>query len=548
MQKIDIIKLYKQKNALVIDDFADMRGSVRRMLVNFGVKEVDTAATGEEAVTACSKKHYDLILCDYNLGEAKNGQQILEELRFKKLLKKTTIYMMVTAEATSDMVFGALEYQPDEYLTKPFTEPVLAKRLDRLVLEKKEMLDVNTALDNEDFAKAAALCEKYAAEKNRYQLHYRRILSDCYFKLNKFAEAKEVYENILAERPIEWAQIGLGKCLIQLNEIEEAGDIFEQLINQRCKCLEIYDCLAEVEILRGDSERAQGLLEEAIKISPNAILRQERTAEICEDNHDWAKAEKARKRVVKLGSHSVYESPEHHFALAKCISSEISHSKNKKADRVKEANQVLEQAKKKFRSDRNVPLQADIIGANVLADADQLEASKEKLAEVQGQLIGKINTPVSLKLDLAKACKSVGDHDESKRILEELAKTHGDDLKIADAIDRLSDEPLTEHGKEKAVELNKRGKELFDNKEFQKAIQLFTQAIKHSPSNIGLNLNLMLGLIKEMDANGPNEVLLERCATAKKAIEHMSQDHQLYERYQVLCKNFQKLQGMAESS
>ena len=60
--KIDVIKIYKQKTALVIDDFPDMRGSIRRMLDNFGIISCDTASNGEEAILKCEDKVYDIIL------------------------------------------------------------------------------------------------------------------------------------------------------------------------------------------------------------------------------------------------------------------------------------------------------------------------------------------------------------------------------------------------------------------------------------------------------------------------------------------------------
>jgi CheY-like chemotaxis protein len=543
MLKIDLIKLYATKNALVIDDFADMRGSVRRMILKFGVTDVDMASNGEDAIACCEKKNYDLILCDYNLGDSKNGQQILEELRYKKLLKRTSIYMMVTAEATSDMVFGALEYMPDEYLTKPFTEPVLGKRLDRLVLEKKALVGINTAIDKEDYSKAAALCLEHIDTEGRYQNRCRRILSECYFKQQDFEKSLAVYEGVLDQRSQEWAQIGRGKCLIELGRIDEAAEIFTTLIQERCLCLEIYDCMAEIEILQGDSDRAQSLLEEAIKISPNALLRQQRIAEISEDNHDWELSKKARKKVIKLGAYSVYESPDQHFNLARCMSEEIVHSKKELPKQLQEIEKVLAVAKKKFRTQRGVDLQADVIEAVAYADSGKVEESKEKMNDIQGKLMGKLNQPVSMSLDVARAHKAVGDHDKAQKILKELAEKYGEDAGIADAIDRLSDEPLTPKGKQKAVELNKRGKELFDAKEFQKAIQLFSQAIKHSPNNIGLNLNLMLGLIKEMQSAEANEALLERCDTAINAISHIEAGHPLYERYDNLCKHYQKLAG-----
>ena len=70
----------------------------------------------------CSYKSYDIVLCDYNLGAGQDGQQLLEELRYRHKLKNTSLFVMITAESSRDMVLGALEYLPDDYLTKPITQ------------------------------------------------------------------------------------------------------------------------------------------------------------------------------------------------------------------------------------------------------------------------------------------------------------------------------------------------------------------------------------------------------------------------------------------
>ena len=41
---------YHQKRFLIVDDFSDFRSSVRSMLRELGVKDVDTADTGEQAL------------------------------------------------------------------------------------------------------------------------------------------------------------------------------------------------------------------------------------------------------------------------------------------------------------------------------------------------------------------------------------------------------------------------------------------------------------------------------------------------------------------
>jgi CheY-like chemotaxis protein len=121
---------YHQKSFLIVDDFSDFRSSVRSMLRELGVKDVDTADTGEQALKMCSQKSYDFILQDFHLGDGKkNGQQVLEDLMSEKLISHEAVFVMVTAETSQAMVLSALEHEPDAYLTKPFNRSGLASVL-----------------------------------------------------------------------------------------------------------------------------------------------------------------------------------------------------------------------------------------------------------------------------------------------------------------------------------------------------------------------------------------------------------------------------------
>ncbi len=538
--RLDVIKIYKQKTALVIDDYPDMRGSIRRMLENFGVKHVDTAVNGEEAIEKCDETAYDIILADYNLGDNKNGQQILEELRFKNSLKQTSLYMMITAETTKDMVFGALEYQPDDYLTKPFTQAVLEKRLNRLVIEKEALYEINSCIDRLDFDRAIALCQQRINMHDKYEQRCYRLMGNCFFKKHQFAQSKKVYQGILEERDIEWASIGLGKSLMALNELDEAEATFDKLIDNGCLCLEIYDCMADIKRRQGDVAGAQKILEKAVELSPNAIMRQETLADISEENHDWAVAEKSRKKVIRLGNSSVYESPEQHFQLVRTISKEMEHSDDPKG-RLKDANEALKRVKRKYKDDPTVELQSDIIEANVIANTGDIAASEKKISSIQDRLEKTITKPAQLLLDMAQTYKSVGDHDKSQTLLKKLADTYKDNEEVSDAIDRISDEPLSQKGKQQAIDLNNTGKELFAQKEYSKAIKLFSQALRHYPNNAGLNLNLMLALVREMSAQGATEEQLHQCTAAKQKLAHIATDHPMYDRYKILCDHLNKL-------
>ena len=550
MQKIDVIKVYQRKNALIVDDFPDMRGSIRRMLVNFGIADVETASTGAEAITWCENKYFDIILCDYNLGDGKNGQQVLEELRYRKLLKRTCAYMMITAETTKSMVFGALEYQPDDYLTKPFTQTVLQKRLDRLVLEKEELMEINRAMDEADYDRAIALCDEHINSQSRYEQKCYRIKAQCFLEKHLFPKAQTIYEKVLDERPVDWAQIGLGQCLMEMGDLDAAEQVFNELISQNCLCLEVYDALAKIKEHRGDIAGAQQLLEYASDVSPNAILRQQLLAEISQSNGDLERAEKAHRKVVRLGANSCYDSPENYFKLARCISTQIKQSDTKDRKRINDAEEVLDRARRRYRDNPEVRLQSDIINATVYADAGQTEESRKRIESVSNRL-----TPTEgedeqasaqIALDLARCYQSMGDNQQAQAILRELAAKHPDNEAIGEAIDRLSDEPLSQKGKDKAVELNRRGKELLSNQNFTEAVALFGEALRHYPNNIAVKLNLLLASVRNMRALGPTAEQIERCNKVIHSVDTLDEDHPLYDRFQALWANVEDLEEELE--
>ena len=101
------------KIVLVVDDFFNFRLTMKNMLRSFGMNYIDDATTGEEAIRKLALRRYDIILCDYNLGHGKSGRQILEEAKFRGYINYSSVFIMVTAENTLEMIMGAAEYEPD---------------------------------------------------------------------------------------------------------------------------------------------------------------------------------------------------------------------------------------------------------------------------------------------------------------------------------------------------------------------------------------------------------------------------------------------------
>ena len=139
---------------LVVDDFQGMRTILRDIVRAMGVTHVDTAANGREALNLLRGSRYDVVICDFNLGPGLNGQQVLDEARLHDYIGVSTIWVMVTAEKTAEMVMGAAEVKPDEYLLKPINQSILESRLERLIVKKQALRGIEEAIKAKDYAAA----------------------------------------------------------------------------------------------------------------------------------------------------------------------------------------------------------------------------------------------------------------------------------------------------------------------------------------------------------------------------------------------------------
>lgn len=531
MLQIDVIRLYKSKKCLVIDDYPDIRASIKRMLAKFGAEHVDTASNGEEAMEMCLRHSYDIILADFNLGEKKSGQQLLEEMRYRGLIKHSSLYLMITAETTRDKVYSAIENQPDAYIAKPFTPPYLQKRLDTLLVAKNALKEINDAADNEQYELAIKLCEEKIAENDKYRTQCVKLMGYFLLRTKKYKEAIALYQQVLKERPVVWAMIGMGKALLGEGMLDQSEDVFRTLLQQRCPCLEVHDYLAEVLNRKGGTFEAQTILEEAAELSPDAILRQRELAAICETNDDMERAEKAHKKVVKVGVHSVYEDPDNYFNYVNCLNKMAGSSSCFDKKRYEDANAALKRVGKRFRKDAGVQVRTKYLQSETAKAGGKDDKAKEFLTAAEEALI-KMETleeiPPEVMLNRARALHANGQGEKAREVLMELVEKYSDDEAITLAIDNCLDEPVSKVGKAKMVEFNQEGKKLFDAQDFKGAIDYFNKALRIFPNHAALNLNLAMALLKEMSKTGGDAIYVSRIQRIVVKLEHIPKENQFY--------------------
>ena len=100
--------------ALVIDDNDASRMTVSGVLRDIGIGRVKSVRGTLQAKAHLKDASYDVILCEYHFTGPETGQDLLDDIRRKRLVPYNTIFFMVTGEAIYDRVASVVENAPDD--------------------------------------------------------------------------------------------------------------------------------------------------------------------------------------------------------------------------------------------------------------------------------------------------------------------------------------------------------------------------------------------------------------------------------------------------
>ena len=118
---------------LLVDDSQAMRSFVEAALEEAGDFDVETAATGFEALKLLPTQQFDLIVTDINMPDI-TGLELIRFARSHERYGKTPLLIISTEGGTRD-VEKAMALGATEYLVKPFTEEQLVEAVRRYLPE-----------------------------------------------------------------------------------------------------------------------------------------------------------------------------------------------------------------------------------------------------------------------------------------------------------------------------------------------------------------------------------------------------------------------------
>lgn len=264
-------------SALIIDSNSNSRSLMSAQLRDLGVGTVKQTPRVKDARVMLEHQTFDIVLCDYHFDMSDtSGQDLLDELRREGLLPYSTVFVMVTSEATYAKVAEAAEAALDAYLIKPYTSANLAERLASARTRKRILKDIFEAIENQDFETAATLCLARFEAKDKYWLYAARIGAELLLRLKRFEDAKLLYEAIIAAKTVPWARLGVARTEVASGNLQKARRTLENLIGELPDYADSHDLMGHVQMEQGDLQEALKTYQTAATLTPGCLLRLQR--------------------------------------------------------------------------------------------------------------------------------------------------------------------------------------------------------------------------------------------------------------------------------
>ncbi|MCE0742554.1 response regulator [Acetobacter sicerae] len=106
-------------HVMIVDDQTSIRAILRNSLAQLGIINVSERKNGKDALEHLSQNSVNLIISDFNMPEM-NGLELLKAVRANPRTAKTA-FIILTGEASKELVQEAVKAGVNNFLAKPYT-------------------------------------------------------------------------------------------------------------------------------------------------------------------------------------------------------------------------------------------------------------------------------------------------------------------------------------------------------------------------------------------------------------------------------------------
>ena len=513
-------------NILIVEDQKPFQLMLKGMLRNMGAKKIAISGSGENAVSRCAEQKFDILFIDYNLGVGRNGRQLYEELRERKLIPTHSVSIIVTGESQSTFVVGAIEVNPDDYLVKPFSQNLLKQRLLRAWAKKQLLLPMLNALAKDDYKQALVEVDDLLDNQPRLKSLTLRYKAEILHKLNATSQLDKFIDSVLAVKKLSWALVYKAKVFQKRSQYELAIKCAKESVNTNKFTIEAYDVLTDCYLQTNEIKPAYDWIRSGIEKSPFSVSRQYKLSSVAKLNQDFEASIKACSQVVDLTSKS-FKRDFHHLLnhirnIIDICGLETDTYKKRKFNQA--AIYALQNSRQDAASFKG--LRADDFEQVCLARLDSANGLNYKAKRAFFGLAKQFGDddasfPSELLVDSISLMLNIGEFEKALEYTEQIKKS-----KVTlDEFSRSMVETAQEQASEKIEKvkmLNKLGIDAYKDGDFHNANEFFEQALELAPMNTGSALNQIQALVALAENDAEKKwKYLDKCKHVKRIVEGM---------------------------
>ncbi len=534
-------KTLENQRVLIVDDQRAFQLMFKGILYSMGATNVAFAPTGEQALAKCSTVSYDILFVDYHLGIGKNGKQLLEDLREKKLLAPHSIFMLVTGENSVPMVMSAVELEPDDYLVKPFSQSVLRSRIQRIQRKKTQLAGLYQALFDELPEQAIALCQQEIADNGRYQQFCKRVLTENLIRTAQFDHATHILEQALTQRRSGWALLSQAKICLEQQRPDESIALCEEAIADNRYFAEAFDIKAQCHQAKGELDSALSSILSATEIAPYNMRRQYLLIDIARALNNIPQQVQASKQLYEITRRSVKQDIIHLLNyIRSIIDAAVRTDEPAQRNRyLQEVSLALQRVKRDEAMTREINF--ELFEHLCQARLESLSGAQYQAKKTYAAVAEQLPEQHQVLPDAIFLLNQIGEYEQAatlnKLLPAELMKNPLLKTLFTDQ------NAFLDQKQQKFSELNKAGIQSYKQGNFAAAIKQFETALELAPMNTGSALNLIQASIQLLHSQKKQKSaeLFERCKKTFRIVDNMPLPEHHRARYKELLQQFDKL-------
>ncbi len=501
--KIPQQKPYADMSVLIIDGQALVHTVIRDAFLDAGIHNVKSAYDAYAASRLCDVNDFDIVLIAFDVKSDKDGFNLLEEMKFKGQISKTTCVIFLSADTTQGLVNCVVEMEPTDFWVKPLDKSKVEKRIKQILLIEKKLYALRYCFDQEEYPTTIYYAERQLKDQTlaHYHPHINRIIGRSLFNLQEYQGAYDFYSKLALSYKYAWVQVGLVATLLKLQQVDQANELAATLLEREDTKFATYDLLAEYHITREDYQVGYEIIQEATKLAPRSIERNKKSWNLARLNHDKLGQYIATKNMAKYAKNSIHDCPSLSMNVIRSsldLASSVTEGEAAKILTITESK--IAQMLHEYPASKELTEQLHVIQARLLNLRDKKQDAEELM---QNQVKVRVAKTFEDSLDKIKAFHEVGMWEQSMLLLDKLKDNFEHDSFTGKVLAEYLEQESKErrHIRYSPKELGEMASVHYKHRRYKPAHNLLAQARELSPNNINLTISHLkiLAYLAEQD-------------------------------------------------